>query len=115
MKLRCGAFSIWKAGFRRVIVESDSLMLVNLIIADSPTNHPLFNIIHECRSLLKGNWNCKVQHVYRESNMVADRLAYLGHSLEMGTTVFEAPPLQISDCLDYDLSGAVSSRIVPSL
>ncbi|KAK3225900.1 hypothetical protein Dsin_005762 [Dipteronia sinensis] len=48
-----------------------------------------------------------------ESNRVADSLANLGHSLDMGTSVFERPLLQVSSLLDKDLRDLSFTRSVP--
>ncbi|KAI9160793.1 hypothetical protein LWI28_011617 [Acer negundo] len=105
---------VWKAGFRKVVIESDSQSAVALINNDSSMNYPIFNIIQDCKFLLRSNWSCKVMHVYRESNKVASSLANLDHSLDLGTTIFEDPPLKIIGCLEHDFKGAISTRLVTS-
>ncbi|KAK2640140.1 hypothetical protein Ddye_027935 [Dipteronia dyeriana] len=68
---------------------------MTLILNNTPLCHPLFNIIHACKSLMGMDWSFYIQHVYRESNKVADRLANLGHSLKLGTIVFDHTPSQL--------------------
>ena len=41
----------WKAGFRNVMVESDSQSAVLLLKSDIPPYHPLYNLIHACKTL----------------------------------------------------------------
>ncbi|KAI9193852.1 hypothetical protein LWI28_000667 [Acer negundo] len=94
---------IWKVGFRKVIIESDSQTTVLLVSSKSPLNHPLFILIQECRYLMNHDWSCNIHHVYRESNRVVDCLAKLGHSLDLGTTVFDIPPAEITGVLDDDV------------
>ena len=36
---------------------------------------------------------------------MADRLAFLGHSLDLVTTIFNSPPSLVSDSLKDDLNG----------
>ena len=79
---------VWQMGFRKVIVESDSNSAVELLSKGAPSCHPLLSIIQACKRIIEKDWSCYVQHVYRESNKVADRLAFLGHSLELGCTSF---------------------------
>ncbi|KAK2654289.1 hypothetical protein Ddye_014145 [Dipteronia dyeriana] len=55
------------------------------------------------------------KHVYRGSNRVADSLANLGHSLDLGITVFEEPPPLVVDRLEDDFKGVTFSRMIPSL
>lgn len=103
----------WKAGYKKVVVESDSQNAILLLKKNTLANHPLFSIIQECKAIFENEWSCHILHIYRESNRVADRLACLGHSLELGLTLFEDPPTQISDVLENDFKGLSSARIVP--
>ncbi|KAK0586448.1 hypothetical protein LWI29_007016 [Acer saccharum] len=105
----------WRAGFRKVLVESDSQSAVLLLTNPTPTHHPLFNIVEDCKMLVEKNWSCSIQHVFRESNRVADALANLGHSLNLGTTFFDVPPAQISACVNEDLSGSALARLLASV
>ena len=36
---------VWKAGYRRVNVETDSQITVKLLSKSTPINHPLFSLI----------------------------------------------------------------------
>ncbi|KAK3221926.1 hypothetical protein Dsin_008951 [Dipteronia sinensis] len=71
----------WYTGFRRIIVETDSLSAVHLLSKDLPVNHPLFGIAADCSALMAANWNCVLKHIYREGNRLADALAHLGQEL----------------------------------
>ncbi|KAK3231085.1 hypothetical protein Dsin_002966 [Dipteronia sinensis] len=104
----------WNAGFRKVMVESDSQTAVLLLSNIIPLNHPLFNIIRACKSILENEWSCNLHHNYRESNRVADFLANLGHALDLKLTVFEEPPTQISSILEDDCKGDAVARMIPS-
>ncbi|KAK0573533.1 hypothetical protein LWI29_009571 [Acer saccharum] len=86
----------WKAGYKKLIVETDSTVAVHLIKANSAQNHQLFSIAHACRKYMEKDCSCLIRHGYRESNRVADSLAKLGHSMDVGTVMFQKPPPQIS-------------------
>ena len=92
----CGLFEwlklAWKAGFRKVVVESDSQAIVIMLIKNTPSNHPLFSIIQCSKSLIDDDLICIIQHVYRENNRVVDSLANLRHYMDLGVTFFEDPP-----------------------
>ena len=105
---------VWKAGYKKVIVESDSQTAVDLLTSDNYSLHPLFGIIHACISLIKKDWCCVIQFVYRECNKVADCLASLGHSMVLGTTVLTNPPPQISESLKSGFKGTAVARTFPS-
>ncbi|KAK0605740.1 hypothetical protein LWI29_030217 [Acer saccharum] len=104
----------WYAGFRKVLVESDSQSAVSILTNAIPFHHPLFHIVRACKSLLDSDWSCSIHHIYRESNFVADSLARLGHSLGLGVTVFDEPPLQTYGVLEDDYKGVATPRFVSS-
>ena len=103
----------WSTGFRKVMVESDSQAAVLLLKSDISHHHPLYSIVHACTKIMANDWSCSIHHIYRESNRAADFLANLGHSLILGTTVFEDPPSQMSGILEDDRKGVAITRMVP--
>ncbi|KAK2636447.1 hypothetical protein Ddye_031239 [Dipteronia dyeriana] len=96
---------VWRKGFRKVIVETDSMSIVKFIEKDSNPNHPMFSLIQTCKRLIAVDWNCNVKHVYREANIVADGLAKIGGSMDFGVLLFEEPPPVILDIVDNDTRG----------
>ncbi|KAK0586151.1 hypothetical protein LWI29_001876 [Acer saccharum] len=105
---------LWKAGFKKVVVESDSQIAVGLLTNSTHACHPLFSIIQSCKGLMSNKWCCIIRHVYREGNRVADGIAKLGHSLGLGITFFSDPPPQIFDYLEDDYTGLATARLVSS-
>ena len=100
----------WKTGHRQVIVETDSLCLVQLLAQELPVNHPLFSIIQGCSELISADWCCVVKHVYREGNRLADSLARLGHGLTSGIQYFEALPFEVYLFFQDDWKGLAIPR-----
>ncbi|KAL6276567.1 hypothetical protein ACE6H2_020168 [Prunus campanulata] len=74
----------WDAGVRDVVIECDSSIAVDLINNPTGANHPLYNIINCCKLKIHGDWNCVVQHIYREMNTAADALAAMCADLAPG-------------------------------
>ncbi|KAK1576670.1 hypothetical protein Q3G72_015680 [Acer saccharum] len=83
----------WSSGSQNVLVETDSLCMVQLLAKDIPVNHLMFSMASGCSALINLDWRCLVSHVYRERNKVVDGLARLGHGMEPGLHIFEGPPL----------------------
>ncbi|KAK0580349.1 hypothetical protein LWI29_000920 [Acer saccharum] len=104
----------WMAGYKKVVLETDSQNAVNLLTNYRSVNHPLYSIIQACVELIKGDWSCHVLHIYRECNKVADGLASHGHSLNPGLSLFDEPPSLIVGVLEDDFEGLYSDRLVPS-
>lgn len=97
-------------GFRRIIVETDSLTARNLIVKGCPTHHPCYNMIMHIRNLAETCASIVWRHVFRESNQVADALAIYGSSLPFKMKLFEVAHDFISLPLLYDASSVFFQR-----
>ncbi|KAF7844929.1 putative ribonuclease H protein [Senna tora] len=62
-------------------METDSLLAVQLISKDRVDNHPLGPLLNMIKSVSSQMNKCSFNHVYREGNRVADRIANHGHHL----------------------------------
>ena len=80
-------------GFENIWIESDCLTLVNLLKNNvvSP-HHPLAPLIDVCRSSLIHFSSCRLSHVLREGNQVADILAQLAMKTRCNFTFFDRCP-----------------------
>lgn len=67
--------------------------------------HPLYGLISDCKRLWLGNWDCSINHVYRECNNASDGLAHMGHSMELGWHILVNPPTNLLDRLEDDCNG----------
>ncbi|CAN1121082.1 Putative ribonuclease H protein At1g65750 [Linum perenne] len=81
----------WDRGFRRIIVQLDSRVAVQLLL---------------------GGWMIKVEHIYREGNRAADYLAGIGHALPIGVHDVSSFDPCLSHHLLYDLLGISQTRLV---
>ena len=100
-------------GYKNLIVESDSqtaIQLINWGLIEQ--THPFYNvvssIIHMGGKVDYISWN----HVFRETNSVADGLAKYGLSLSLNSPVifFEFAPNFLIFSLCVDQSGKMYSR-----
>ena len=105
-----GLSMAWKSGYRNIVVESDSLSTIQLLAKIPDPLHPLLSIIQSCKHLISAEWNCNVVHAFREGNRLADGLARMGHTLELGLHLFEEPPIGIKDIYEADLKGLACAR-----
>lgn len=65
-------------GHRRVIVRSDSLLLVQQMLGNYKVKHPGLRPLHEqARQIARDVGHVRFEHVRREANANADRLANL--------------------------------------
>lgn len=92
-------------GIKHLQVESDSLQAISLV-QEAEERHIHSNIIWKIRELLHRNWQCKLNHFWREGNSCADILAKKSIDLQLGLTFFPDPPDIVKPLLSADLIGA---------
>lgn len=85
---------VWGMNFHKLWIESDSLVAVTLIGKDCQSNHPHAPMIIAIKELLSRPWQVKLTRVLREGNFVADSLANLAHSSDLGVHWLEGPPYE---------------------
>ncbi|KAJ6960578.1 hypothetical protein NC653_038566 [Populus alba x Populus x berolinensis] len=76
-----GLESAWMLGFLKVILESESKLVVQLIMQVSTTVEANYSLIAKPTELQDREWKIKVQCVYREANQATDWLANFSSSM----------------------------------
>lgn len=97
-------------GYNKIIIESDSLVAVNLIGVGVSSQHPSFNLLHDIRGPLNLESNFSVIHTLREGNQVADCFAKFGLSLNFCSSFFRKVPGFASFSLRADMAGTMFPR-----
>lgn len=64
-----GMLRAWQAGFKKLIVESDSLSSIQVVQKNSNSNIPL---VSKIKSLTMIQWEVEFKHTLRECNYCAD-------------------------------------------
>ncbi|KAE8705458.1 hypothetical protein F3Y22_tig00110429pilonHSYRG01311 [Hibiscus syriacus] len=64
----------WDLGVKKIIVETDSALAVDLINKSGRSNDSVM-ILLLIRTVINRSWEVQVVHVYREANKVADKPA----------------------------------------
>lgn len=101
----------WDMSFRYLWIESDSMVAVSLVNNGCQENHPYAPIIFAIKELMRRSWVVRLTHVLREGNRLADSLANLAHSKDLGLHWLESPPLECREVLFQDLTGVSFSRL----
>ena len=94
-------------------VEVDSRCVFDFIslgVLGSHAHAPLIKALR--RLMFEGNWNIEISHVYREANTCANKLAKHGHTLQLGTVVFNNVSAFISLGFFADSLGSCKCWIV---
>lgn len=58
----------WARGYTKIMIESDSLLAVNLIVNECSTRHPCYSLVHQIQALSISNITVQWKHVFREAN-----------------------------------------------
>ncbi|GKU89943.1 hypothetical protein SLEP1_g4011 [Rubroshorea leprosula] len=107
---RAGLRLALEMGLTHLVLEMDSLLAVQAILArktgDGPASILLLDIFH----LVNSFEVCTVQHTLREGNAAADYMASIGQTLTQGTSFFQSPPPGIRSILHEDSIGTLFLR-----
>ncbi|XVF32879.1 hypothetical protein REPUB_Repub17cG0121000 [Reevesia pubescens] len=100
----------WEKGYRRVFVESDSLLAVKKLTGSPSRTDPLFHLIFQCQLFIAKEWDCMISHIFREANYCADHLAGTAFINNSSQDVLELPPLSLRQFIEEDLLGVARPR-----
>lgn len=101
-----GLWLAWDGGHRRVELECDNSLLVEIILAGGVAASGMVELwlLHD---LMIHPWVVHLRHIPRVQNSVADASARLVNPTMTQFNVMEVPPLSIKDLFleDFNLSG----------
>ncbi|KAL9419862.1 hypothetical protein AB3S75_037595 [Citrus x aurantiifolia] len=102
----------WQRGFRRIMVEVDSKAITQILENSTTPVNEHHSLILAIRELLSRDWVVKVNHIYREANIVTDFLASFSLSFPLGLQLLTVAPPNLQRILNNDMSGIAHSRLV---
>ncbi|KAL4386953.1 hypothetical protein GQ457_09G002620 [Hibiscus cannabinus] len=97
-----GLFLAWRMHLRRVVIELDSIEAIRHI-QDERCGVGSPGIILHIKDLCTRSWTLSFQHINREGNKVADRLARLNQCVSLEVQEFPDPPLEVVHLLQEDV------------
>lgn len=63
----------WNKGIKQLILEVDSMVVVQSLLGDLNHSSPYYHIVRRSHELVRRQeWNVKIQHCYKEANRAAD-------------------------------------------
>ena len=71
--------SISYMGWTMVTIESDCLVVVQMIRSSAPMRSRIGQVVQECREIIKEANNLKLYFIKRSANMPAHKLAHVSH------------------------------------
>ncbi|EOY04279.1 Non-LTR retroelement reverse transcriptase-like [Theobroma cacao] len=102
----------WDKGFRKVQVESDSLLAVQKISNQSLQPEQNAGLLKCIKELFQRFWNCTLTHIHREANQCADWMATHHENLLLKLHIMDSPPSSISAILLADSISIFWSRMM---
>ncbi|KAF7834649.1 non-LTR retroelement reverse transcriptase-like [Senna tora] len=110
--LLSGLCTAWIHGFRRVIIEVDSLVAYGMVQGSLSDSHPCASLVWRIHGLLEKDWDVCFQHIYREGNTVTDAMSRAAYQSGKDLSFVDNPPSGVAAALEADLRGFGSSRAV---
>ena len=83
--VRFGLSKAWDMGYKNIILETDSLIVVNMLTTNMVCLHLLSTLIDDCKKLLRRPWRVIPQHIYHEGNIYTN---FLANKKEINKKVF---------------------------
>ncbi|XP_061375671.1 uncharacterized protein LOC133317799 [Gastrolobium bilobum] len=100
----------WGYGSKQIMIESDSLVAVHLVKEGCVKSHPCHEMVYRIRAMMDKDWKVEIDHVFRESNQVADWLASSGRQYVWDTQWHESCPLGCAKLVLDDRRGIMLPR-----
>ncbi|KAF7826521.1 putative reverse transcriptase [Senna tora] len=101
----------WRAGFKKVVVESDWLTAMKLVNDFVQAMHPCSTIIFQIHHWVAFDWEIKFVHVHREENFAADALGTYAFSWPLGLNTLDDAPACLHQFLLADIEGRGCLRL----
>lgn len=102
----------WSGGYRRVQVETDSLLAIQKLSQEVSVLDPNRVLLTAIRDYLHRDWDFSLQHIHREANRCADWLATNHEGLSLELHIFDVPPPSIASLLLADSLGISWPRMM---
>ncbi|KAL6130766.1 hypothetical protein ACLB2K_069145 [Fragaria x ananassa] len=91
-------------------IESDSVVLVQLMLKSDTGVHPLGSLLDSFSVMMSKLLNVSIKHIFRECNMVADALAKNSINHDLGLISFDVVPAHAIQAVLDDLAGVTRAR-----
>ncbi|KAK8684120.1 hypothetical protein V6N13_040154 [Hibiscus sabdariffa] len=106
-----GLLYAWSQGYRYVELESDSLEAVHLVLSTSP-DEMVCGLVLSIKDCLRKIGHVRIQHVYREGNRVADRLATMGRMQRGLRVTLTEVPVELRELIEAEKSQSAEAETV---
>ena len=92
-------------------MELDAKVIVQLVLSNNNSNRAYSPLLNDCKFLLSRFQHFKVNHVFREANRVANKLAKEGCSSPFEFVILDNPDsVELCNILSSDAQGLYNLR-----
>ncbi|CAN1144614.1 hypothetical protein LINPERPRIM_LOCUS16723 [Linum perenne] len=102
----------WEAGFRKVVLQTDSKAVISLLTNDSDTSPQHGLEVLQFRELCERDWTVEVKHTYGEGSHAIDFQANIGDNYLFGSYNIAISYSRLVYFLRYDYMGITEHRSV---
>lgn len=95
----------WANGYKKVIIETASIMVADMLQTKEPNRKSINTIAKKCQELLVQGWDVVVSHIHREANLLAGGITKWVFQKSVGYHLLEEPPQSVAKFLISDLQG----------
>lgn len=100
----------WDKGWNKIIICSDAERVIQWIKGASTPQGPLGRAVKECRQAMSRSWDVEIRKVYREQNVIADRLAKKANKDGRRWYEWASPPNEVRRFVQEDMRGVPRIR-----
>ncbi|CAN1191028.1 Putative ribonuclease H protein At1g65750 [Linum perenne] len=97
----------WERGIRKLCIQTNSRAAVDINL-----DHQHAGLARIYAEMIGRDWEVSLEHVYRESNRLADSLAVKGHASPYRVQFVEGSDPVVAPWLDYDHQRTTQPRLV---
>ena len=98
-----------------IIIELDAKALVDALKNPRYDNSVISPLFDDCKVLISQIPQVRINHVFREANKCADRLANSGHSQASEFIIYSVPPVELVSLVEADIHSESCNRRCPGL
>ncbi|KAF7824072.1 putative ribonuclease H protein At1g65750 family [Senna tora] len=102
----------WRAGFKKIVVESDCLTAMKLVNDFVQAMHPCSTILSQIHHWVAFDWEIKFVPVHREGNFAVDALATYAFSWPLGLNVLDDAAAILHQFLLADIEGRGGQEVL---
>nr|POE53032.1 putative ribonuclease h protein [Quercus suber] len=113
--LRDGLMVCRQMNLPAIIIEIDAKALADALRNPKYSNSVISPLFDDCKYLISQLPHVRINHIFREANKCADRLANSGYTQDLEFIMHSVPPVDLVSFVEADYHGVPCNRLGPEL